>query len=163
MITPWLKPHSLWCLFQQPRISVQAPLLSMKSDMGWEWVGGQWSRPWEQHSTVGLWWRGLRSWHASDSPWTWPLHCPGLFLPSTLFIRHAVSALQGSSDGRETKRARSPGHIHTDETRRLTLFKCHRRTEDRKLKVLIPYGMIYYDSKYTSYSKNKCRHVKEIN
>ena len=53
MITPWLKPHSLQCLLQQPRISVQAPLLSRKSDMGWEWAGGQWSSSWEQGSTLG--------------------------------------------------------------------------------------------------------------
>lgn len=68
-------------------------------------------------STVGLQWRGLHGWGMShDSMDMTQATALDRFVPHIPFPLYAVTAPQNSSEGRETKGAKAPGHIHTEET-----------------------------------------------
>lgn len=94
-------------------------LLSVKTDIGNYGLAG---RAREQilgagSSTVALQWRGLEGWCMShDSMDMTPAIALDHFVPHIPFPLYAVTAPQNSSDGRETKGAKAPGHIHTEET-----------------------------------------------
>lgn len=95
-------------------------------------------------STAALQRRGLDGWHSSphslDVP---PATTQDCFFPKHSPTPLAITALRGSSDGRETEGARTLGHIRTGDTWQPTPFKFNQRLEDRKLQALIPRGMIY--------------------
>lgn len=65
-------------------------------------------------------------------------NCFGPFSPPASPSPCVITALQGRSDGRETKGAGSPGHTRAEATWQPTPFKFNQRLEDRKLLSLTP-------------------------